>query len=670
MISNGVLGAAYLPTDGYVDPSQPTLALAEGARRRGAEIRTNTRDGDPDEPRPRHRGRHRPRRDRGRGRRQRGRKPFREGACAAGVTVPVVLMAHEYLVTKPAGQAARDADVDVDPRSRLLPAGVGRSDRGRHERDPAPWSLDDPARLQREAPRRGPSCFDQRERGQASAAARGDGGRASDQRPGGLHPRQRVHPRTDWSSAISRRRRLPARGWFSARADGAPARGGIVEGVPSLDAEMDSRLLRPRLSQPGVHARPHDRGLLDVLRRALPRPRAPGRASAAHVPHLRAPAGARSRVRRRSPAGSARTGSSRTRPTATSRCGRAAGRDGSGAPPSEPSTAPRARRRPSSTRRASPRSRSRAPAPPTSSSTSATTASRATWARSRTRRCSTSGAGPNATSPSPASARSASASSRAPPSASTTCADPAACPEDGSVQVEDVTSRDACLGIWAGLPRHPRPRRRRRPLLPVHAREGSFHRPRPLPRAPRHLRGELAGALPPDGARAAAVDTIWGRRRRPRPRRRRLHGEIDSCRLEKGYRVWGADISPEDTPYEAGLGFAVKLDKGDHPRLRGADRAARASAPACVPRSRRPRRRRPRLGAGADRGRDRRKRTSGGFGYTVGRLIAYAYVPGDPPPSRDAGRGGVLREWIGGAAAREPLYDAEGARVRSRRAAN
>ena len=38
---------------------------------------------------------------------------------------------------------------------------------------------------------------------------------------------------------------------------------------------------------------------------------------------------------------------------------------------------------------------------------------------------------------------------------------------------------------------------------------------------------------------------------------------IDSLRLEKGYRVWGADITPEDTPYEAGLGFAVKPDKGD-----------------------------------------------------------------------------------------------------------
>lgn len=41
-----------------------------------------------------------------------------------------------------------------------------------------------------------------------------------------------------------------------------------------------------------------------------------------------------------------------------------------------------------------------------------------------------------------------------------------------------------------------------------------------------------------------------------------LHA-IDSLRLEKGYRHWGSDITPDDTPYEAGLGFAVKMDKGD-----------------------------------------------------------------------------------------------------------
>jgi glycine cleavage system aminomethyltransferase T/glycine/D-amino acid oxidase-like deaminating enzyme len=36
---------------------------------------------------------------------------------------------------------------------------------------------------------------------------------------------------------------------------------------------------------------------------------------------------------------------------------------------------------------------------------------------------------------------------------------------------------------------------------------------------------------------------------------------IDSLRLEKGFRAWGRELSPDITPYEAGLGFAVALDK-------------------------------------------------------------------------------------------------------------
>jgi 4-methylaminobutanoate oxidase (formaldehyde-forming) len=38
---------------------------------------------------------------------------------------------------------------------------------------------------------------------------------------------------------------------------------------------------------------------------------------------------------------------------------------------------------------------------------------------------------------------------------------------------------------------------------------------------------------------------------------------IDSCRMEKGYLYWSGDISPDYNPYEAGLGFAVALEKGD-----------------------------------------------------------------------------------------------------------
>src|SRR6476661_10685340 len=43
MSTDGVLGAAWLPTDGYLDPSQLTFALAEGAREGGARIFTHTR---------------------------------------------------------------------------------------------------------------------------------------------------------------------------------------------------------------------------------------------------------------------------------------------------------------------------------------------------------------------------------------------------------------------------------------------------------------------------------------------------------------------------------------------------------------------------------------------------------------------------------------------------
>ena len=38
---------------------------------------------------------------------------------------------------------------------------------------------------------------------------------------------------------------------------------------------------------------------------------------------------------------------------------------------------------------------------------------------------------------------------------------------------------------------------------------------------------------------------------------------IDSCRMEKGYLYWSGDITPDYSPYEAGLGFCVALDKGE-----------------------------------------------------------------------------------------------------------
>ena len=53
---------------------------------------------------------------------------------------------------------------------------------------------------------------------------------------------------------------------------------------------------------------------------------------------------------------------------------------------------------------------------------------------------------------------------------------------------------------------------------------------------------------------------------------------IESLRLEKGYRAWGADITPDDTPLEAGLGWAVKL-KQNTPFLGREALAAQAGKP-------------------------------------------------------------------------------------------
>ena len=36
---------------------------------------------------------------------------------------------------------------------------------------------------------------------------------------------------------------------------------------------------------------------------------------------------------------------------------------------------------------------------------------------------------------------------------------------------------------------------------------------------------------------------------------------LDALRIEKGYRAWGRELTPDDTPLEAGLGFTVRLDK-------------------------------------------------------------------------------------------------------------
>src|SRR5947209_6350168 len=143
MSTDGVLGAAHLPTDGYIDPSQLTFALAEGARRHGAEIATGTRVTGIGVERGRVTGV-----ETDRGSIETGVVVNAGGMFAAeigrlaGVTVPVVPMAHEYLVTKPAGLPL-DMPTMRDPSLLVYfrPESGGLI-MGGYERHCAPWSLD------------------------------------------------------------------------------------------------------------------------------------------------------------------------------------------------------------------------------------------------------------------------------------------------------------------------------------------------------------------------------------------------------------------------------------------------------------------------------------------------------------------------------------------------
>ena len=162
----------------------------------------------------------------------------------------------------------------------------------------------------------------------------------------------------------------------------------IVEGLPSLDTwEMDSRRFGRHYAQPAVHARAHGRGLLDLLRRQVPGPRAAGRPAAPPLPRLPSAQRARRGLRREVGLGApelvrAERGR-RRRVAAARRLGGPAlvARDRRGAP--SDSRGGRSLRRDVVRQDRGRRRR----APPTFSSTSATTRSPATWARSRTRRC-------------------------------------------------------------------------------------------------------------------------------------------------------------------------------------------------------------------------------------------------------------------------------------------
>jgi 4-methylaminobutanoate oxidase (formaldehyde-forming) len=240
-------------------------------------------------------------------------------------------------------------------------------------------------------------------------------------------------------------------------------------------------------------------------------------------------------------------------------------------------------------------------------------------------------------------------------------------PEDGSVRVRDVTSQWACFGIWG-----PRARDVLAPLTPQDLGNDAFPymslRETTVGDVPvRALRvtyvGELGWELYcPVEYGAGLWRTLW-EAGQPHGLVAGGYRAIDSLRLEKGYRVWGADVTPDTTPYEGRLGFAVKRDK-DFIGRDALDGREPAQLLCCLvlddPRSVAVGNEPVRAG-GAICGRV----TSGGYGYTVERSIAYAYLPPEHAEPGTPVAVEIFGTWVDGQVAAEPLYDAAGERVRA-----
>ena len=303
MSADGVRGAAYLPTDGYIDPSQLTFALAEGARRGGAEIETNTRVTGIEAERDRVQA---VETDRGRIETEivvnAGGMFAAELGAMAGVVVPVIPMAHEYLVTRPA-DLPLELPTMRDPSLLVYFRGEsGGLVMGGYERHPAPWGLDgippdfngrlldeDWDRFQElmeNAIVRVPILED------AEVLRLINGPEAFT--PDGEFILGPTDVRGFWVAAG-----FCAHGLAGAGGMGKLVAEWIVEGITEPRRVGDGLApLRPPLPEPRLHARAHARGLLDVLRRQVPRPRARGREAAPPLPRLPAARGARRSLRR------------------------------------------------------------------------------------------------------------------------------------------------------------------------------------------------------------------------------------------------------------------------------------------------------------------------------------------------------------------------------------
>ncbi len=245
-------------------------------------------------------------------------------------------------------------------------------------------------------------------------------------------------------------------------------------------------------------------------------------------------------------------------------------------------------------------------------------------------------------------------------------------PEDGTVAIEDVSSSYACLGLWGP---------KARTILGKVTKDDVSNTGFPYMTA----RRIVVGDVPTLASRVTYVgelgwefycpmeyalrlwDTLW-EAGQPEGLVAAGYKAIDSLRLEKGYRYWSSEISPDYTPLEAGLGFAVKLNKkdfiGKEALLKQKEAGVRRKL-CCMTLSDS---RTIALGKEPIRSKDGKMIgwvAAGGYGYSVGQSIIYAYLPMEFTKVGTELEVEFLGEQVRAVVVQAPLWDPKGERIRA-----
>lgn len=251
-----------------------------------------------------------------------------------------------------------------------------------------------------------------------------------------------------------------------------------------------------------------------------------------------------------------------------------------------------------------------------------------------------------------------------------------------NVAITDVTDEYACLGLWG-----PNARRVLEQVTSTDVSNAAFPymtaQTLDVPAPGRTLRvhaqrvsyvGELGWELYCANADAVELWNLLVEAGKPHHLTLAGYKALESLRLEKCYRYWSADITPNETPYESGQGFAVKLNKVDRRHEEPLDFIGRAAL--LKQRAEGIRRRLVPLTLDGEwviyggeavtlDGRVISRVRSGGYGYSIGKNIALCYLPNELAELGTTVALEIFGEQVPAVVSPDPLYDPRGEKLRA-----